>query len=387
MTKFKLWGPAIVMLLPFMASGAYAGGSVENGGNVVVCRTPGHEIQSIELLDYYEARVMRGLNLDYAGEGADVSDGFRKLMVRLGRLSPDRVRKYTDEFLRFDDEALLVPGVELVTIPDSKHLFLPKGCEVTQIVIQRIPEFQGDKRYFVNADLWSLLSVRDKVGLILHELLLREAMEQGVETSVATRYLNSLLASPTFDRLSFSDFAKILSEHAFSPQIEYCGVLLDLRPGSISFYDNGLPQFARLIRNGTYRAGGPTSFEVPLQVLAGKRPALVEFHRDGSLKSGSIVEGGQIMVGGKAVQFVGMASFYEGAGLEAGVLFVPLAQSLPAGSFTVSSGWPVQFYPSGALREGVLDGKVILRTVSGRLREIHTYNPIRFSEFGLVIDN
>jgi len=387
MTRFSFLGSAIVILLPFMAPSAYAGGSVENGGNVVVCRTPGHEIQSIELLDYYEARVMRGLDLDYAGQSADVSDGFRNLMLRLGRLSPDRVRKYTDEFLHFSDEALLVPGVELVTIPDSKHLFLPKGCEVTQIVIQRIPEFGGDKRYFVNADLWSLLSVRDKVGLILHELLLREAMEQGVETSVATRYLNSLLASSAFDRVSFSDFAKILSKHGFSAQIEYCGVLLDLRPGSISFYDNGLPQFARLIQNGIYRASGPTSFEVPLQVLNGKSPAIVEFHRDGSLKSGAIVEGGQVMVAGKAIQFVGMASFYEGAGLEDGVLFAPLPQSLSAGSFTVSSGWPVKFYPSGSLREGVLDGKVVLRTVSGRLKEIYTYSPIIFSESGLVIDN
>ena len=173
---------------------ALAAGREGNGGNAVVCRDANKKILTAELLDYYEARVMRGMNLTL-GSSSSVRDDFNFLLNRLAQISPKRVEIFSSWADRFSQDSVMIPNITLLSSEDSHHIIIPDGCSVEQVVVQRAPEFPGDRLYTISKDVWDSLNAANQAGLMLHEFLYREALTYGHQDSVAVRYFNSVVAT------------------------------------------------------------------------------------------------------------------------------------------------------------------------------------------------
>lgn len=181
------------------------GGSVGNGGQGVYCK----KTNSIELFDYYEARVMR--NLTFTRTRLTYKEKLEAILKRIERVDRVRAQFFREKMADFQKEVQFVADSTLEPIPDANSLVVPKGCEVVQMAVQRPPRFPGEKYYFVDDSKWKLMNDDQKAGLILHEIIYRESIGLGEKTSEAARYLNSTLASDQFPSMSRADYLKMLS--------------------------------------------------------------------------------------------------------------------------------------------------------------------------------
>ncbi|MCB0419907.1 MAG: hypothetical protein KDD61_02875 [Bdellovibrionales bacterium] len=204
-----------------MASGRIVG----NGGDLVVCP------QSVELLDHYEAKVIRGLTIQLGGSELSVMDKVHIALQRLYRLSPGRAEIYQQWANSFFKESQILHNIELIDIPDSQHIVLPKGCVVRQLANQATQLLPGQKRYTIDGDLYRLMNKDQKAGLVIHELVYREALQLGHIDSVAARWLGSLMASDQMDSLSVKEFLDLLLFLNF-PNVQVQNVWLQLFKGS-----------------------------------------------------------------------------------------------------------------------------------------------------------
>lgn len=213
--KQILLGFLVVAIAPL----AHAGRIVGNGGDVVVCRNADNSIRSIELLDFYEARVERDqiIQLD---PNKSVEENVAIYMQRLGSYDLYQKNRFQALYQEFNNDARFMPGVELVDIPDSNHISFPVGCKVEQIAIQKNPQYPGERRYSVNKDLWDKLTTADRAGLIMHEIIYRDTvlladkLEDDVD-SIPTRFLNSTIAANGLTALRSSEYFRVLSRLNF----------------------------------------------------------------------------------------------------------------------------------------------------------------------------
>jgi len=196
-------------VLPAYAS-VEGGVGVGNGGGMVVCRNHDQSIQSTELLDFYEARALRGIQIDLANMPGNWKEKAQAVIHRLGKLTDLRDQIYTQWLASFEDEMMLLKGVQFNTVPDAMSIGVPKGCEFEQGAVQIIPRFPGDKRYYLNDELWSAMDDTQKAGLVLHEIVYREALSYGHTDSIATRYLVGLVNSSAIEKSTINDFLKTL---------------------------------------------------------------------------------------------------------------------------------------------------------------------------------
>lgn len=193
----------IGIMILLVANFAAAETTVGNGGDLVVCRHQDGSIKSVELLDYFEARELRGIHADI-NSAAEALD-------RLKRLSPKRAARYQLAVNEFHSNALFKAGIELTDISDSDHDLLPSGCKVEQLAIQRKPQFPEDKLYLINKDLWDLMSARDQAGLILHEVIYRDTLDAGKTDSRTARYFNSIISSQNMNAVTGKEYVKIVA--------------------------------------------------------------------------------------------------------------------------------------------------------------------------------
>jgi hypothetical protein len=224
-TKMK---NAVMLALLLMASPAFAnmqfktnakdvppGGLVGNGGGTVVCRNPDHSIKSIELLDYYESILHTGMQIDIQTIPGDWKAKAAAILNRVRAKSELHYQLYSLWLANFESEWKLIPDMVISTVPDSGYIGVPNGCEFEQAAVQRKPIVGGDPRYYISADLWSAMDDNQKAGLVLHEIIYREAIAYGHTDSIRTRYLNGLFASTEFQAMSFQDYVKALDEMHF----------------------------------------------------------------------------------------------------------------------------------------------------------------------------
>lgn len=189
----------IFALVPFLVfpRPCFSRDKAGNGGDAVVCRDANKKIISTELLDYYEGRVLRDMTFDLGAQTLSYQDKLELAMTRLERISPLRAALYRADIASFISNTKFLSGNTLVPIPDAEPISYPDGCAIEQLAVQKTPEFPGDKLFTIDQDLWDQLSSDSRAGLILHEIIYKEALTYGHENSVYVRYLNSLLASPS----------------------------------------------------------------------------------------------------------------------------------------------------------------------------------------------
>ena len=244
------------MFSALAAASILIGGHVGNGGNVLVCRDAAGNTADFMLYDYYEAQLLRPeLVHDLGAPTLSVDDKVALALRRWSRLEPRRAALYTQWAREFQGDVLFIHGQTLPTIPDTEPVVNPPpGCEMKQIAIHREPMFPGDTRYFVDGDLYDSRSMTNdaKAGLILHEVIYREAVTFGVENSIGVRYLNALAASTNIDSVSSQEFVTDLRATGMGTA-EASGVVIDLKGREPQFSAPNQLKFADIIADQPYR--------------------------------------------------------------------------------------------------------------------------------------
>jgi len=169
----------LILLGFLMSMPAIASTQVGNGGDVIVCpRADGSS--SVELYDFYEGEQRHGFKIKFDGGQGTLDEKLELVLSKIGRLNRVRAELYRGWAKTFQQEAEFISNVRLIDIPDTGDGYIPVGCELRQVAVQREPHFPGDKRYTIDLDLFDKMEVDQQVGLLLHEFLYREADHEKV---------------------------------------------------------------------------------------------------------------------------------------------------------------------------------------------------------------
>lgn len=199
-----------------------------NGGDIVVCPNSSQN----KMYDAYETEVRHGLRLvlPSAPESEAINDatytGFEDLdeSLKVAATILNRVRgqdqelyaKFLERHTKFKKQVRFLANTDLINIDDGGIVFLPRGCELKQLIVQRQPKFPADRLYTVALDYWKTLSIQQKAVAIVHEVLYNEVLSasRAVKTSESVRYFNALLLSDTLKSLNGDEY-KILKYQVF----------------------------------------------------------------------------------------------------------------------------------------------------------------------------
>lgn len=172
-----------------------------NGGDVMICQSEAGEL-SVHLLDYFR---ISGIAM---GTGADAFEKVREVLLDLRRIDPVRATLYLQGLENFIKEAVFHEG-RLRNIEDEGRL--PRGsswrgfaCVPRQVAIQFRRSDQESysswsnvegERYIIDQIMWDMMSEEHRAGLVLHELIYREAINliPGFsKNSISVRSLNRI---------------------------------------------------------------------------------------------------------------------------------------------------------------------------------------------------
>ncbi len=200
--------PALSLAFALSAAPALAGQIVKNGGAVVsgecFLDDSGTPVVATEIVDFYEAKILRGWDLALGEPTEPVEAKIEKMLNRLAVVDPERAEVIRGWYATFDSErAWLRNGASLPQVDDVGEIreVLPLRCFIYQAAGQRIPEnLPFDPFYIVDVRWWDKLNNDSKAGLVVHELIYRDGVRRGHTQSVGTRFLTALLATDLIDR-------------------------------------------------------------------------------------------------------------------------------------------------------------------------------------------
>jgi len=150
------------------------------------------------------------------------------------------------------------------------------GCTKEQFAVQIFNIMPDQKRYLINKNIWSAASSRIKAGLVLHELIYRDAVEAEDQTdSDKARYLNAQISSTHFSTITPDEYLNLLGSANFFLQSGRFSIYRDRLPINYYFTANDASkqryletfenpkktyiETARLAQNGlTYATQGKT---------------------------------------------------------------------------------------------------------------------------------
>ncbi|MGE9744454.1 hypothetical protein [Bdellovibrio bacteriovorus] len=338
---------ALIHLLFYSLMSVAGGDWVGNGGNVISCG------DSLRLLDYYEAEEQRGIALDLGNESMSFQQKVYYVLHRLENVNPTRAKMYKKWFHTFDAETQWFFIGKFLPIRDSGVVIIPEVCNIQQIAIQRPTALimPGDQRYVIDVRLFERLSEADKAGLILHELIYREAIESGFTSSPGVRYFNQVVSSSlmkNFDSRMMLDLVrtaglKHVDYHGYAVGLEaaqyhedgnlktamvWSGELhgQNIKGKYVNFHPNGkIESFLYTsVDNYVFTFNGqslPISHDGPLS-----RTLLLKFHPNGNLMSGSVKSKTPFILNGKTVllsNLNGAVTFCPDGQLHTGIIESP----------------------------------------------------------------
>lgn len=383
----------LLFLMHFSAWAAGGGNGIGNGGPVFAYPTQDYRgckslssYTRAEIVDYHFARKEWGLLPDLGAPedwkevpGLDLlEEGYLKpvkfVLHRLRRLSPDRAERYWKSALEFQADHRKRKDVCLTRIPDDNLRYTPVGADPLQIVIHSDPKVPEDARYLVSEDLWKLLDETNRAGLILHEVIYREALENGQDNSYLTQYFNAWISSKKIETLTQEQFNDLLKRVSFktveiqglpydvkslkfhSPhQVasgkivdvgswNHEGVLLSPYSGDVSFYGDGKLESASSIRNASWVHYGTS-------LIIGGRTS---FFPNGSLKSTDSGEPVSWLHNGFPLQLTGGDLTFYSSGLLKSAVVAHASPVLFQGKVAIVDQGPIEFYEDGSLRRAAI---------------------------------
>ena len=360
----RRWKISVLGLLALFAMnfGASASGrDVGNGGDLVICRDGERRIVSAELLDFYEARVLRGIPMDLGAADLSIQSKITLAIGRIRGLSADRYAEYQARVQEFYARAKFFPDVHLEDIPDSDHLVLPQGCAIEQIAIQRAEAAADEPLYVISQELWDALDNDNRAGLVLHEIIYRESILMGRQSSREARYFNSYLCSQRFVTMRFHEFAEVLRAVGYE-SVLWNGMRVSVE--GLTFYPSGVLKTAKVFdpvldRDNYYVFNG-----VYFQ-LAGD----ISFFEDGNPKKLRFLNSERINLGSIQYTMIREIEFWPSGVVRAGVIKTPDTiesryyrfRDPNHGTDRPLHGIPFTAYADGQLESVKANGEVLIR--------------------------
>ncbi|MFV8259309.1 hypothetical protein ACNQKP_16000 [Bdellovibrio bacteriovorus] len=334
----------LIHLLFYSVISMAGGDWVGNGGNVISCG------DSLRLLDYYEGEEQRRILPELGPEHMSFQQKVYYVLHRLEDVNPTRARMYKKWFRTFDEETQWFIVGKFLPIRDSGVVIIPEDCNIQQVAIQRPTPLimPGDRRYVIDLRLFEKLSEDDKAGLILHELIYREAIELGTASSPGVRYFNQVISSylmKSFDSRTMLDLVrtaglKHVDYHGFAVGLEAAQYHDDgsIRTATVwggslhgqnitgkyvNFYPNGK------IESFLYTSADAYTFNLNGQTFpighdgSLSRMILLKFHDNGNLMSVSIKNKTPFILNGKQVllsNLNGAVTFWPNGQLHTGTI-------------------------------------------------------------------
>jgi hypothetical protein len=187
------------------------GNEVGNGGDAIRCPvSSGSQVKRTQLLDFYEAISMSHMQPILGGSDLDIYEKADLALNRIKILDPTRyatLKGYLDSF----DSEKIIDDFIMEDINDSGYVYRRDGCStVTQLAEQREPQSSLDSRYIIQQKVWEQLDPNNRAGLILHEIIYRDALRRGHPNSIGVRKFTGAIASSWFENISQEDYDKLL---------------------------------------------------------------------------------------------------------------------------------------------------------------------------------
>lgn len=191
----------------FFVGNAAAGNEVGNGGDVVVCTDANEQIESLELLDFWEAQEESAVLFKKIPEDTSVESVLESVFSQLAPLAPSLARQYGLRSKEFFKEVRFVEASKLTELDDSLHALNPstENCKIQQVAI-RVKDDTAPKRFLVDKKLWEQMSSKQKAGLVLHEIVYEQLAFIEDTDSRRARRLVAFFFSQNFAKLSANDF-------------------------------------------------------------------------------------------------------------------------------------------------------------------------------------
>jgi hypothetical protein len=185
----------------FFTNSAWSGNEKGNGGLALYCSA-----LPSQLFDFYES-----VNLHHFVFRKDLAQGDEWVIVLdvvqgIEARVPELAALLRNDFEIFKANSRFLKG-ELGLSDDTKHVFLPDGCELKQAVLQRKNILTGKIDFFISEKVWGDLSSLQKAGLILHEALYKNSNQND---SRGVRRLTGFLFSQSFNLSSEEEIAEEL---------------------------------------------------------------------------------------------------------------------------------------------------------------------------------
>lgn len=171
--KYAVLSLLILWSVPgFSLSGGFDRG---NGGDAIICLTPDKQ-ETVEVLDLFEQRTVYGKTL---WTTINLSDSEEQILEKVIYRIENRYGNYGIAlrrlYMEFWSKVQFGHWAALRDIDDEGRLVIPENCQLKQLAVQ----FTGPSSrsmsefYMLNSQLWFKLSVIQRSGLILHELIYR----------------------------------------------------------------------------------------------------------------------------------------------------------------------------------------------------------------------
>ncbi len=138
----------------------------------------------------------------------------------------------------------------------------------------------GEKRYFINQDLWDQLDNDNRAGLLLHEFIYRELR---TPTSVKVRCYNSIISSNLLNQISLTEIIQI-HLNAGLDSIDINGVQVNIH-SKTEFYPKGNLKLAYPIPGSRFEYLGQKLTLSSYFDIEDPRIPKIEFHEAGGLKA------------------------------------------------------------------------------------------------------
>ena len=183
-SKFSLFWVGLVLIFSELA---LSSNKVGNGGNVVQCMNAGKV--SLRLLDFYEAEV------DPTADGKTAFEIAQIVLKKMSSVAPKLSNQYLKRLSKIESEIDFKNDIQLLEVPDSKHLFKPlaKDCDVVQIAVRKKLVTASEKMFLIRKDLWQQLQPSHQAGLLTHEIIYEHLSKLGEENSIKARRINAFL--------------------------------------------------------------------------------------------------------------------------------------------------------------------------------------------------
>lgn len=195
----------ILLAILLLSSHAFAGWETGNGGDIVVCGV------DVYVLDFHPTNAVFG-PLDLGDPKLTPQEKVSLVIERMKPFDPIRAKKLKRWLASFEREALRRYEVDLPEIDDTKRRHLPDGCRVHQAVIQ-LPSWRrkkGDPVYLIDQRRYESLDHDNRAGLILHELIYREAILYGHVDSLRVATFTAWLSSTVMRTMTQKHYDSIL---------------------------------------------------------------------------------------------------------------------------------------------------------------------------------